>query len=328
MTNTETHATPGTPAGRGRRMGVVHILLATLLWALPALAIEYLTEYLDLWTQNFIRIASAAAFLWAVCLVRSPREVLAGLPRLVLRILPAFLALFAYQVLYVRALYMQSVLPGLAFMLLKASVFFTVVFSCILFADERAAVRDRRFQVGALFSIAGLAGFVLVGLGSQAGDTAGPGLIWGVLVLLGSSIFWALYTVLIKLLVRRGSPLVAYTYVCTLMTLAFGALSFARGDPAELIPRSAAGVRVLVIAIGSGVLCVGAAHVAYYYAIRSLGATICGIVLLAGTFLTPLLSVIIFGEPLSIWAVLSGVILIIGSACALQARQGPPPDEP
>ncbi len=314
--------------GRSRRMGVVNILATMVMWGFAAIAIEFLTRYLDLWTQNFARIASAAVFLWAVCLIRSGREFLAQVPRLLVRTAPAFLAFFIYQYLYVRALYMQNVLPGLAYMLLQASVFFTVLLSCILFADERAVVRDRRFQIGAFLSVIGLGGFVVVGLRSDPGGVGGTPLIVGVLILLSSCIFWALYTVLIKLLVRRGSPLATYTCVCTMMALAFGVLTFTVGEPADLIPRGTIGIWVLLVAFGSGILFVGAAHVTYFHAIRALGATVSGTVLLAGTFLTPVLSVIIFGEVLSVWSILSGIILITGSAYALQARPTAPVDAP
>jgi drug/metabolite transporter (DMT)-like permease len=309
---------------RTRREGILALIGATVLWSFPALAIEFLTGHLDIYTQNAVRIGCAAAFLWGVCLVRSRREALAA-ARLLPRVLPAFFALLAYQYLYVRALYLEDVLPGLAYMLLKSTVFFTAAMSCVLFADERALWRSGRFRIGATLSVLGVGGFIAIGArvpGNGGSGGGGPGLLIGVGVLLAAAVFWSLYTVLIKLLVRRGSALVSYTYVCTLLAVAFAALAAANGRPGELIPRDATGWGVLAVAVVSGVACVGLAHVCYYVAIRSLGTTTSGMVMLSNTFLTPLLSMLWFGERITGWHVLAGGTLVAGSAFTLLARRG------
>jgi drug/metabolite transporter (DMT)-like permease len=303
------------------------MVTAALLWAFPSLAIEFLTEHLDLLTQNAARFVAAAVFLWAVCLIRSRREALAAI-RLVPRVLPAFAAVLTYQFLFVRALYLEDVLPGLAYMLLNSTVFFTALASVFLFSDERALWRQRRFQVGALLSASGVGGFVVIGAllggdgGNGAAEAGGSGLLIGVVVLLAAAMCWSTYTVLIKLLVRSGSVLVSYTYICTLLAIAFTVLSAVYGRPADLVPRDGTGWLVLLIAVVSGVGCVGLAHVLYYSAIRSLGTTRCGMVMLSNTFLTPLLSMLWFGEILTVWHILAGGTLMAGSAFTLLARHG------
>ena len=309
------------PAPSERRKGIASILLATLFWSFPTLAIEFLTKYTDIYTQNFIRFLSATVFLWAVCLVRSRREVLAG-ARILLRVLPAVGALFAYQYLHVRALYLQELFPGLDCLVIKSSVLFTAVLSFIFFADERSVIRDWRFIVGISLSLLGLVGFLSGRIIADIQRVAGSAdaLTWGILLVLVSAFFWSLYAVLVKLLVRRGSLLVSYTYVCTLMTVAFGVLTFTSGNPGDLIPGGGFGGWPLAVAVGSGVVCVGAAHLFYYRGIRSLGTTVCSTVLLSTVFLTPLLSVFFFGERLSPWHALSGGVLVAGAAFTLQAR--------
>jgi drug/metabolite transporter (DMT)-like permease len=140
------------------------------------------------------------------------------------------------------------------------------------------------------------------------------------LLILTAAFFWSLYTILVKRVVRRGSPLVAYTYVCTLMTLAFAVLSCAQGTRRLDVPAGGMGAWVWTVAVASGALCVGAAHVLYYHAIRTLGTMVCGMVNLANTFLPPLLSVFLFDERLSPWSLASGGLLVAGAAFTLRAE--------
>ena len=303
-----------------RQKGIAFIVLATVAWSFPALAIKYLTGYMDLYTQNLVRFTSASAMLWAVCLIRSRREALAGAKEL-LRVLPAAAAAFAYQYCWVTAFYMRSVLPGMAYLLIKSTVIMTAVLSFAFFRDERSVIRDRRFVIGGALSLIGLSVFVLAAYKADPGQASAAGgtLVWGVLLILVSCFFWSLYTVLVKLLVRRGSPLVTYTYVCTLMTFAFAALTALKGEPVN-VPGGLEGAWVWTVAVGSGALCVGAAHVLYYYGIRILGTTVCGTVSLTNTFVPPLLSAFIFDERLLAGHIAAGVVLVIGAAFTLQAR--------
>ena len=74
------------------------------------------------------------------------------------------------------------------------------------------------------------------------------------------------------------------------------------------------------MAVGSGALCVGAAHVCYYYGIRTLGTAVCATVLLANAFVAPLLSMQWFNERFTAVHVVAGVVLVIGSAFTIHAR--------
>ena len=298
-----------------REKAIVAVLLVGLSWSLSPLAMKYLTRHLDLYTQNFIRFAAASAVLWAICLVRRRRQVLAGW-RTLGRLLPAAAAAFAHQVCFVQALYTPDLYPGLAYLVGRSTVLFTAVLSYLFFADERSIIRDWRFGLGVLLSLVGVLGFLPRGGASVA--EGGVGL--GVLLILASAISWAVYAILIKHVVREGSALVSYTYVCSLMTLAFTVLSFGWGEPARLIPHGAEGVWVLVIAIGSGALSVGVAHALYYYSIRGLGPAVCTTVMLVNTFVPLALSALLFGERLALVHLIFGLVLLIGCAVTLQAR--------
>jgi len=307
------------PPALSRGAGIACVLLAALAWAFPSMAIKYLTQFTDLYTQNFYRFLSACAVLWAVCLVRFRRETVQEFGVL-LRLAPATLACFAYQYVWVRALYMPRLMPGLAYLITHSTVIFNVVLSVLCFADERSVVRDRRFLLGLTLALAGMLGFLPGGGAESGAEASGPALVWGVMLVMLGSFFWALYTILIKLLVRRGSPLVAYTYLCTAMLAAFAGLTAVHGDFGALLPSAEIGWAPLVVAVASGAACVGAAHVLYYYAIRTLGTTVCGTTLLASSFLTPLLSAWWFGETFRLLHIIAATVLIAGGMLTLQAR--------
>jgi len=292
-----------------------------ILWSFPTLAVKFLTGYMDIYTQNVIRFTSASVFLWVMCLIRHPRELLSSAPML-LRVLPAVAATFCYQYLYCTALYVPGLMPGLTFLVVRSTVLFTALLSCIFFADERSTVRDRRFLIGITLSAIGVLGLLPVGTapeGARAAQSAGEVSV-ALLLVIAAAFCWSCYTILIKLLVRRGSPLVTYTYVCTLMTIAFAALMATNSDTWMDVPTGWKGAWVWAVGIGSGMLCVGAAHVCYYYGIRTLGAAVCATVLLGNAFITPLLSAIWFDEQLGPIHIAAGAVLVIGSAITIQAR--------
>ena len=307
---------PGANHRHSRAAGIAFILLAALSWSFPALAIKHLTKFTDLYTQNFYRFLSACAVLWIICLVRFRRETREELGVL-LRLLPAALVCFAYQICWVKALYIKDFMPGLAYLVTKCTVIFNVVLSVAFFADERSIVRDKRFIIGLALALVGMTGFLPTG---ETSDAAGAPIFWGVVLVMLGSFFWASYTVLIKLLVRRGSPIVAYTYLCTAMLVAFTALTAAKGDFGALLPNAEIGWWPLLIAVASGAVCVGGAHVLYYYGIRALGTTVCGTTLLASSFLTPLFSAWWFDETFRPLHILAATVLIIGGMITLQAR--------
>jgi drug/metabolite transporter (DMT)-like permease len=71
----------------------------------------------------------------------------------------------------------------------------------------------------------------------------------------------------------------------------------------------------------SGILSIALAHTFYYVSIRRIGATIPAVVLQLSPFATLLLSIPVFGERLSLWQWISGVILVAGSILAIWAQE-------
>ena len=55
---------------RDRAVAVAALIITTLLWALPAIAIRYLSDYFDGFTQNLYRYGISAVLVLGVSLVR------------------------------------------------------------------------------------------------------------------------------------------------------------------------------------------------------------------------------------------------------------------
>jgi drug/metabolite transporter (DMT)-like permease len=71
----------------------------------------------------------------------------------------------------------------------------------------------------------------------------------------------------------------------------------------------------------SGVMSIALAHVLYYAAIRRIGTTIPMLVVLAQPFIVLGMSSIFFHERLNTLQLLSGVVLLLGSAASIWAQQ-------
>ena len=81
----------------------------------------------------------------------------------------------------------------------------------------------------------------------------------------------------------------------------------------------------------SAVTSIALAHVLYYAAIRRIGTTIPMLVVLAQPFIVFSMSSVFFHEQLNAVQLVSGVVLLLGSASAIWAQQhlqAKPPQEP
>jgi drug/metabolite transporter (DMT)-like permease len=67
-------------------------------------------------------------------------------------------------------------------------------------------------------------------------------------------------------------------------------------------------------------MCIAWGHVLYYAAMKRLGATIPGLVILTQPFIVLAISHVVFGESLSVLQLLFGVVLLAGSALAIWSQ--------
>ena len=279
-------------------------------WSLSPVFIRVLSGNYDVYTQAFIRYSSAVVVLVPISLLWFPRDFLrmlrSPLPLVVLACVNALT-----QLLWTAGCYGAP--PTLAQLISKLSIIFVIVFSFTVFREERAIIRSPRYLLGTLLGLIGVAGV----LADEPGSLR-PVFDGYILILFVVAIGWAGYTVLAKHLVAGRHPVPMFTVVAIATTAAFVPFMFALGDPGQL---TRAGLRVTTIAFLSGTLPIAAAHPAFYYAQKRLGAAFCGSIILLNPLLTYAFARIVWpDEHLLAIQWIGGGILLAGVSLVTHAR--------
>jgi drug/metabolite transporter (DMT)-like permease len=71
----------------------------------------------------------------------------------------------------------------------------------------------------------------------------------------------------------------------------------------------------------SGATAIALSHTLYYSAMRRIGATVPGLIMLASPFIVLAISYVVFGESLNVFQLLFGVVLLAGSVLAIWAQE-------
>src|SRR4030042_4260567 len=282
---------------------------ALLCWSSGPIFVKYLTGYVDSWTQNAVRYAVACLF-WLPFLIFSIRKKSFDNATGRRAIVPGS-ANIIMQSLYCAAFYYIG--PAFMMLLINTSVIWVAGFSLIFFGEERALARSKRFWSGMALSILGAVGVLYF-----RKEFAGVGTITGVVITLGQAFMWAVYAISVRISFRETDSRSGFSVISiyTLAGLFVFAMLFGRmGDCVKL------GTGQWAAVIISGVLSIALAHVLYYAALRRIGAKIPSLVILAQPFIVFALSYIVFGESLNGLQMLSGLVLLSGSALAIWAQQ-------
>ncbi len=278
-------------------------------WALGPIFIKYLTGYLDSWTQNLLRY-SVACLVWLPFLFISIKA--KRLDRRVWRraVVPA-VANVIMQSLFACAYYYIG--PAFMVLLMKSSIIWIASFSLIFFAEERTLVKSKRFWSGLALSAMGVVGVLY-----YKEDFAATRTLTGIIIALMTAFMWAVYTLSVRIAFkdidsRHGFSVISIYTVAGLFLLA---LLFGRiGDCVKM------GAWQWACVVISGATAIALSHTLYYSAMRRIGATIPGLVMLAQPFIVLAISYVVFGESLNIFQLLFGVVLLAGSGLAIWAQE-------
>ena len=282
---------------------------ALLFWALGPNFIKYLTEYLDPWTQNFVRYSIACLF-WLPFLVLSIRR--KQLDRSVwLRALPPAGTNIIMQSLWAAAFYYID--PAFMVLLTKTSIIWIAGFSLIFFRDERALIKSKRFWAGLGLCLVGVAGVLYF-----KDDFTAKGTLTGVAIGLACAFMWGIYTVTVKIAFRDIDSRHGFSVTSIYTVLGLSVVAAMFGDVAACLNMDARTWGIVVI---SAVLSIALAHVLYYTAIKRIGATIPALVILTQPFPVLVISYFAFGESLKMPQLAFGGILLVGAGLAIWAQQ-------
>ena len=288
----------------GKARYVAAALGASASWGLGVSLIKLLSTVYSVNQQNLVRYLFASAFLAVVYASYN-----GGHPYTVERakrsLVPA-LTVFLFQLLATTGVYLTK--AGLAAFMLRLNVVFLAVIVYIFFEDEKGIVRDPLFSLALTLGLTGVYG-LSVGAGK-----GGLGLDMGVLLVGVASLFWAVYTALVKFFVRDEDPLAFSASVFAIASLMFvplaGFETAARGFPLE--PES------VLILVASGAISIGLGNWLNIVSIKGIGAVAPSMIQMSTPFFTVLFSYMIFGETLTISEVLFGLLIVASSALALR----------
>ena len=255
------------------------ITVAAFIWIWPAILIKILSFYFDNYTQNFYRYLAGSFVLIIINLIFYRKELFNCLKEIKNFIFPTILV-FAYQITSVAGIYMLT--PTVAVLIGKSSVLFTTLFSFIFFVDERKIIKSKSFIFGSLLAIIGVCG-VIIGKGSLHLNSFNLGAI----LILISSVLWALYTIVIKVRVQKTDPFVSASIIFTMSLPLFfiSALLFGNMKTLYTAPRN-----IILILFLSGIFCVGIANAFNYKSIKLIGTVISSNLILITPFFTAIFS--------------------------------------
>ena len=296
-------------------VGTAACIGALIFWATGPIFIKLLTGDLDVWTQNVLRYSAACLFWMPFLLLtirrsrsKEPNADLSNVWRLA--IVPAA-ANITMQSLYVASFYYLK--PAFVMLLEQSTIIWVAGFSLILFKEERVLVRSRRFWLGLGLSAVGVAGVLVSKEDFEAGST-----LIGIFMAMAAAVVWAVYTVSIKICLKNIDSRIGFSVISIYTVIGLSVLCLIFGKPQTCLQLSPRSWSYVVI---SGILSIAAAHVLYYTAIKRIGATIPGLVLLILPLLVFASSRIVFNETLNSRQILFGMVLLAGSGFAIWAQK-------
>jgi len=260
---------------RGRAPAWFALGVAAVGWSLGPVFIRMLRDSYDPYSQAFLRYAFGALALLPVTLCWHREQFL----RLLLRSGSLFgLAVVTVLQHLTWTVGCYGAQATVAQLISKLSVVFTIVLAYVLFREERGVITSRGYLAGTALSLVGVAAV----LADKPGSLAPTANVANVLLLI-TSVLWAVYVVWAKYAVTDAHPVPVFAVVAvyTSALLLVAALVF--GEPGRVV---AAGPGPALLAFASGLLPLAISHPCYYYAQKELGAAFCGTVNLTNPLMT------------------------------------------
>lgn len=289
-------------------IGPLALLGVITCWSISPVILRNLTSVIDAWTANGIRYPLAALLYWPILLR-------AGLSRrlhrqLVIRcLLPAALALSA-QVFWALAPYfLQASAIGFYS---RLQLVWALLAAGLLFPDERRVLAHRRFLTGLVVCVAGF----LLFTGSPLANGRSPSGT-GVLIIVICSLFFGLYAVSVRHLMRGLDPLLGFGIVAQVVSVGTITGMLLLGEPAR-IPELPATAWLQLI--GSSMVGIALGHFCMYTAVQRLGASIPSTVQSIMPFSIALLAWLCLGEQLATRQWIAGAAMVAGAAVLLTVR--------
>ncbi len=287
------------------------LLIVVVIWGLNFPLIKVPLEVMHPFAVNLLRFAIGAIVLGALWTVEARRQ---GIPfleplrgRWAALVGLGLLGHVAYQALFI--LGVARTAAGSAALLLASSPVWTALLSHVSGQERLRAGR----ALGLALSAAGVVVVVLGGRGAVefSGET-----FVGNMLMLGSALAWALYTVLSRPLLTGGTAPLPLTFFSVMMGLPF---IVALGLPTVGAGIARAGPAEWGALLFSGVLSNGIANVLWYGGVRRVGPAATAAFSNLVPFVALLASWLLLGEAVTL-PQFAGGALIIGGLWVVRSR--------
>ncbi len=272
------------------------------------LFLKYFTPYLDAWTVNGYRYGVVLLVMLPI-IVKLAYDGKYTAYMWKMALIPAAFN-FLQQIAWAWAPYYID--PGLIGFLVKTTVAWSIIGSFFLFSDERFLLREFRFWLGLVISLLGFAGLSYYG-----NHITLSGTFFGVLLVLISSLFMAMYGLAVKRYFNETNALISFSVIAFYTGMGTVALMFILGQPAKfmIIPYK---IRILVAV--SAFIGINLAHVLFYVSLRFLGVMISYSISLFSAFFTAVLSYLLYNETLRFFQWIAGSMIIFGGLIIIASK--------
>ncbi|MBX7257802.1 MAG: DMT family transporter [Candidatus Hydrogenedentes bacterium] len=293
------------------------LIVAVASWGLAPVFIRLLRNAYDPYSQAFIRYLFATLVLVAICTIWFRREFFALL-RNPLSLMGLACINIAHQITWTLGCYRAS--ATLAQLIVQVGVIFVILFSYVLFHEERAVILSPLYLIGTTLSLVGVA-VVLTG----GRDTSGAIGLGTATLLLIPALCWGAYAVWAKHLVTNCHPIPMFAALSIFITLGTGITAFLFGEPSCIARASG---QILFLTFISGLLPIAIAHTSFHFAQKYLGAAFSSSCNILSPLLTYLLAALFLDDvPLTLpqWAgagiLLSGTLMVVRKRAAVQSEE-------
>jgi len=297
--------TPTLPNADAHKHGILFVFAAGVLWSTVGLGIRLIEDAL-VWQILLYRSISMSLFLYLLIRVRSGESPFVQIRRIGS---PIYIAGFALVAAYSGGIYsIQNTSVANAMLLFATTPFIAAVLGWLLLREPvRAAT-----WIAITVAIGGIAIMIA--------DKSGSVALKGSLAALGSAFGFAVFTVALRW--GRTGEMLPAVFLSGLLAIAITlAICIASGLSLFVSPNDGS------IAMGMGVLQVGAGLILYTLGSRSLPAAELALLSLAEVLLGPLWVWLFLGETASVNTLIGGAVLLLaitGNALSGMRRKPPP----
>ena len=285
------------------------MLTALFFWSVVPLILVYLTPLVDPWTVNGARYSFAAAF-WLPFVLRSVWRMAPAARRAVwgAALAPAAAHIVSQIFFGMTPYYNSATVLNFG---CRLSIPFATLFGFWMLRGERPLARTPLFWLGLLIAL--ISFLLMFARGGQLARASTQGM----LTLLGYSLSWGLYVVLVQRNLAGYPAHLAYGLVSILTGSALLALMFGIGEWRTLFALNMMQIFWLLL---SALIGLTLGHVLYYRAIRVMGPIAAESGLLLIPFQTAVLAFFLLGERMAGGQWAAGLFLVVGCAVILRAR--------